>query len=352
MNAQAAAQLAAQRIERLRDLPPDELRALAPALRALVRNLRLPVKTNTGGHDKRTLVQFRDDILTAWAARYVAGPRLVSLPVELAIDVLGYAGLECELALACTSHLMRDRCGEVGNLSSEMLVACFPTEARALLKLQPRATPLQLYHMFATKRKLRTNIKYHYGESPEPLDNSPDRLVFVLSFSCGLASLLRWDEKGVARGVLKPGARRKAITKKELDKSLKLATLHVIDTKTFKCATIFSNKEYDSSEYDSSENKNNLSFMVPHIIRHNYSREFEDSTDLPDVPEDDAVAELCVMNLDLYRKTKTKKIKIRAILSDNSEFAEYPWDWVTVFDQGDCMREIFADAIKQTHEAG
>ena len=139
----------------------------------------------------------------------------------------------------------------------------------------------------------------------------------------------------------------KATTETKVDISVDLATLHVIDMKTFKCATIFSNKKWDVCL-----NKFKHSFMVPHIIRHNYSREFEDSADLPDLPDGDAVAEVCVMDLNVFCcKTKTKKFNVRAYLSDNSDFPEY-MDWVTVIDQGDCMREIFADAIEQTHEAG
>ena len=256
------AQTAAQRIERLSDLQPEELSA--PEMRALVKDLRLAVKTHTGGHDKRTLVQVRDDILGAYAARYVAGPRLDRLPLELRVHLLGYAGAHSALTLECVSRSMQDLRKENDNVWSETLGARWRNEGSVPLQVRPRATPRQLFHAFATKRKLRTNIlrRQEHLRGTQQLqeelqeDNPLDRLAFVLSLRCG-SFLLRWDgTQAVCEAVLETN----------VDIDYELATLHVIDMQTFKCATICENLESEHAD------EGEVYLMVPDILRHDLSR--------------------------------------------------------------------------------
>ena len=316
-----------------------------------------------------------------------------SLPVELAMSrilrmhrarsqVLDVADLYCSHTLECVSPaIKRELYKDNDKVWSERLVARWPTEGPLLLGLRPGVRPGQLYHMFARKRNLQTNIdddyrgdilaKFFYeGDEvanqlslvvpesimgqyvpadlitniasyvpawwdPEPLDNSPDRLAFVLSLRCG-SFLLRWDgTQAVCEAVLE----------NHVDVESELATIHVIDTKTFKCATICENLE---AEY---AGRGLVYFMGPDIMRDNYGRNF---SDLPDRREGDAIAEACRMQLWLELRPHNNTYILDAQFLENNEPLEddIP-DWVTTVDCDDsddglAVRQLLVDAIEQS----
>ena len=414
MNAQLTPEQRAQRtdeprIERLRRTHIVDLHSM----RAIVGDLNLPVNTNTGGHYSRTNEDIRNDILRAhgervaaikiervlrgFAARLRAAwrrvarlpSRLESLPMGVTMHMLDFASsLYCSHTLECVApSLKRDLNND--EVWSERLVARWPTEGPLLLGLRPGVRPGQLYHMFARKRNLQTNIdddyrgdilaKFFYeGDEvanqlslvvpesimgqyvpadlitniasyvpawwdPEPLDNSPDRLAFVLSLRCG-SFLLRWDgTQAVCEAVLET----------YVDVYSELATLHVIDMKTFKCVTICKNLAA-GGELDGDEGEDAY-FMVPDIMRHNLPREYEDSSDLHDleVVEGDATAEVCRMQLWLTLQAQSNNTFIlKAQFLENNDSLDIP-DWVTTVDQdnsddGLAVRQLLADAIEQS----
>ena len=389
------------RIERLRRTHIVDLHSM----RAIVGDLNLPVNTNTGGHYSRTNEDIRNDILRAhgervaaikiervlrgFAARLRAAwrrvarlpSRLESLPMGVTMHMLDFASsLYCSHTLECVApSLKRDLNND--EVWSERLVARWPTEGPLLLGLRPGVRPGQLYHMFARKRNLQTNIdddyrgdilaKFFYeGDEvanqlslvvpesimgqyvpadlitniasyvpawwdPEPLDNSPDRLAFVLSLRCG-SFLLRWDgTQAVCEAVLE----------NHVDVESELATIHVIDTKTFKCATICENLE---AEY---AGRGLVYFMGPDIMRDNYGRNF---SDLPDRREGDAIAEACRMQLWLELRPHNNTYILDAQFLENNEPLEddIP-DWVTTVDCDDsddglAVRQLLVDAIEQS----
>lgn len=298
-------------------------------------------------------------------------------------QILDVAGLYCSHTLECFSRPMKRELYKYNDkVWSERLVARWPTEGPLLLELRPRVRPAKLYHMFATKRMLPTNIDDHYGESlaklfyegprqlqdvlpeyvnhqvvptevishiytyiPEPLDNSPNRLVFVLSLECG-SFLLRWDG---TRAVCE------AVLENNVDVESELATLHVIDMKTFKCVTICENLEA-GGELDGDEGEDAYYFMVPDIMRHNLPREYEDSSDLHDleVVEGDATAEVCRMQLHLTLRGPhdNNTYSLEAQFLENNCSLDIP-DWVTMVDVDDsddalAVRQLLADAIEQS----
>lgn len=282
-----------------------------------------------------------------------------SLPVELAMSrilrmhrtrsqVLDVADLYCSHTLECVSPaIKRELYKDNNKVWSERLVARWPTEGPLLLGLRPGVRPGQLYHMFARKRNLRTNLNYHYGESPKPLDNSPDRLAFVLSLECG-SFLLRWDgTQAVCEAVLETN----------VDVYSELATLHVIDRETLKCVTICKNLAA-GGELDGDEGEDAY-FMVPDIMRHNLPGKYEDSSDLHDleVVEGDATAEVCRMQLWLTLQAQSNNTFIlKAQFLENNCSLDIP-DWVTMVDQDDsddglAVRQVITDAIEQSEQDG
>ena len=406
------------RIERLRRTLVVDL----PSMKAIVSDLNLPV--NTGGHYSRANVDILNDILRAHSERVAAikiervlrgfvarlraawrraarlPSRLESLPAVLTMGLIGISDARGALALECTSlsmmRTLRAETRENDYAWRQMLMSRWPAEGPLLpelLELQPGATLRQLYHMFATKRMLPTNIDDHYGESsaikiervlrgfvarlraawgeslaklfyegprqlqdvlpeyvnhqvvPEPLDNSPNRLVFVLSLRCG-SFLLRWDgTQAVCEAVLE----------KHVHVYSQLATLHVIDMKTFKCATICEDLEAGG---DLDNNPRTVYFMVPDFMRHNLPREFEDSSDLHDyeLVEGDATAEVCRMQLWLtLRRARNNKFILKAQFLENNcslDFLGYV-ETVTTVDQDDsddalAVRQLLVDAIEQS----
>ena len=297
-------------------------------------------------------------------------------------QILDVAGLYCSHTLECVSRPMkRELYKDNDKVWSERLVARWPTEGPLLLELRPRVRPAKLYHMFATKRMLPTNIDDHYGESlaklfyegprqlqdvlpeyvnhqvvprevisyiytyiPEPLDDSPNRLAFVLSLGtrCG-SFLLRWDgTQAVCEAVLE----------KHVHVYSQLATLHVIDMKTFKCATICKDLEAGG---DLDNNPRTVYFMVPDFMRHNLPQKFKKSSDLHDleVVEGDATAEVCRMQLWLtLRRARNNKFILKAQFLENNCSLDIP-DWVTTVDCDDsddalAVRQLLADAIEQS----
>ena len=297
-------------------------------------------------------------------------------------QILDVAGLYCSHTLECVSRPMKRELYKYNDkVWSERLVARWPTEGPLLLELRPRVRPAKLYHMFATKRKLRTNIDDHYGESlaklfyegprqlrdvlpeyvnhqvvptevisyiytyiPEPLDDSPNRLAFVLSLRCG-SFLLRWDgTQAVCEAVLE----------KHVHVYSQLATLHVIDMKTFKCVTICENLRA-GGELDGDEGEDAYYFMVPDFMRHNLPQKFKKSSDLHDleVVEGDATAEVCRMQLWLTLDgPHNNTYSLKAQFLENNCSLDIP-DWVTMVDQDDsddalAVRQLLVDAIEQS----
>ena len=304
------------------------------------------------------------------------GPRLDLLPMGVTMQMLDFAGAHSALTLECVSRLMQELRDKNDNVWSETLGARWRTEGSVLLELRPRATAEQLFHAFATKRMLQTNIDDGYGESlammfcedvertlqdivpryinhqvvpkelislideyiPEPLDNSPDRLVFVLSLRCG-SFLLRWDGTGAVC---------EAVLETYVDVESELATLHVIDMKTFKCVTICENLRAEYAGRDL------VYFMGPDIMRHNLPQEFEDSSDLHnlEVVEGDATAEVCRMQLWLELRPHNNTYILDAQFSENNDSLDIP-DWVTTVDQDDsdgglAVRQLLVDVIEQS----
>jgi len=279
------------------------------------------------------------------ATRAVAAPRLDSLPMELTKHLLAYAGAHSALTLECVSRLMQELRDENDNVWSETLGARWRTEGSVLLGLllsPGNATAEQLFHAFATKTNLRTNILP--PETPQVEHNPPNRLAFVLSLECG-SFLLRWDgTQAVCEAVLET----------YVDVYSELATLHVIDKETLKCVTICENLRA-GGELDGDEGEDAY-FMVPDIMRHNLPQKFKKSSDLHDleVVEGDATAEVCRMQLHLTLRGPhdNNTYRLEAQFLENNCSLDIP-DWVTTVDQDDsdgglAVRQLLVDAIEQS----
>jgi len=386
------------RIEILRGtLIPD-----LPSMKAIIRDLDLPVRTNTGGHYSRKSADILNDILRAHGERVAAikiervlrgfiarrraarlrerivgAPRLESLPPALLLHVLDCSrDQQSDRALFCTSRSIER---DLHRYFSETLLGG-TAEGRALIGLGGGVWKLQqLYDMFNMKKKLRTNILRHSSglraTQEELQENNPiDRLVLVLSLKCGSAFLLRWDdeEEGWSSGetALEINA--------GIDSDL-VSALHVLDTQTFACVTIFSNIEEVQRGY---EEEDDYWLMLPDLFRHNYLREFDDASPIPNdlddlrenyggnVNDDHAslpsnmtygrdIVEVCRMGLKLHLRDfgNNKTMFLGATYCDSYwDAIDREPEWVERVDDTSnssfAIRDFLLDAVEQSYEAG
>ena len=403
MNAQLTPEQRAQRtdeprIERLRRTHIVDLHSM----RAIVGDLNLPVRTNTGGHYLRTNEDIRNDILRAHGERVAAikiervlrgfvarrraarlrelivgAPRLESLPPALLLHVLDCSrDQQSDRALFCTSRSIER---DLHRYFSETLLGG-TAEGRALLGLGGGVRKLHaLYYMFNMKKKLRTNILRHSSglraTQEELQENNPiDRLVLVLSLKCGSAFLLRWDDEAEGWSSGETALEINA----DIDSDL-VSALHVLDTQTFACVTIFSNIEEVQRGY---EEEDDYWLMLPDLFRHNYLREFDDASPIPNdlddlrenyggnVNDDHAslpsnmtygrdIVEVCRMGLKLHLRDfgNNKTMFLGATYCDSYwDAIDREPEWVERVDDTSnssfAIRDFLLDAVEQSYEAG
>ena len=195
---------------------------------------------------------------------------LGALPDDINLHVVDFCAASCVGSLLAASRAQRDLLKKDDLFWCGRLVARWPREGAALCSVRPRATARQLYRAFDMRKDARTNIlrrpercvgneaskKILYRRDCENAD--PDRLVFIVCVG-PFAGEAKWDPNSdLAAGVrwepdasetrfddvrLPEGTEWHRMGSEECEEAVGVhvaQTLHVIDMRTLRCVTLFS----------------------------------------------------------------------------------------------------------------
>ena len=318
-----------------------------------------------------------------------------SLPDELTCHIFGFCSATCLLMVEAASRALRDLrehkqhdlhwCG--------LLVARWPREDPVLLSLRPRATARQLYRAFSTKRDARTQIMrrperviysedaQRHRQAEDETNYGPGRLAFLVCVG-PFAGLARWMDVpvGIAySSAMKPGLAWEPQTGTSFDIEFPqdvhtldeqqlfdgygdqiAQSLHVIDLRTHKCVTLFSDivpwsiniHTMDDNTFPHSE-VGDVTTYSSHLewrsFRHNHMRDF-DEDDLQELYHESCLGsvgyrkiEHCILGPFLTLRPATRLYQ-----------AELSWshaEYMTVLSPL-AVCEYLGDTIEQTHEEG
>ena len=320
-----------------------------------------------------------------------------SLPDELTLHIFGFCSAKCLLTVEAASRALRDlrRHKTDDALWCGLLRARWPREGPVLCSLRPRATARQLFRAFATKRDARTEImrrpervvedvRDYMRLDEEDEANDVDRLAFILCVGpyAGLARWMQVPDGLPHSSAMKTGLRwqpqadetcfdieipEDIHTWDEVDIEHNYGdvlgqSLHVLDLRTLKCVTAFSNVVPHSI---------NIQLGGPHpafplslrgdvttytsrepSFRHNHMIDM-DGLDLQQLYEEDRLGpigysgiESCI--LDPFLRLRVASGKLRLYEGDlSSDHGQY----MTVTTPHR-VREYLTDTIEQTHEEG